>query len=180
MDDREILAALREEGNENYAFNLLVRKYSQRLYWHIRRAVLDHDDADDLLQNTFIKAWKNLPYFREESRLYTWLYRIATNETINFLKSKRLRTMFSMSGYESAFADKLASDPYFSGDEISRRLYRAIAKLPPRQKMIFNMRYFDELKFTEIAEILNRSVGAVKASYHHAYTKIQGFLNEND
>ena len=151
MDDREILDALREEGRENYAFNLLVRKYSQRLYWHIRRAVLDHDEADDLLQNTFIKAWKNLPYFREESRLYTWLYRIATNETINFLKSKRLRTMFSMSGYESAFADKLASDPYFSGDEISRRLYRAIAKLPPRQKMIFNMRYFEELKFTEIA-----------------------------
>ena len=146
MDDREILDALREEGRENYAFNLLVRKYSQRLYWHIRRAVLSHDDADDLLQNTFIKAWKNLPYFREESRLYTWLYRIATNETINFLKSKRLRTMFSMSGYESAFADKLASDPYFSGDEISRRLYRAIAKLPPRQKMIFNMRYFEEPK----------------------------------
>ena len=164
MDDREILAALREEGNENYAFNLLVRKYSQRLYWHIRRAVLDHDDADDLLQNTFIKAWKNLPYFREESRLYTWLYRIATNETINFLKSKRLRTMLSMSGHESSIADRLASDPYFTGDEISRRLYR----------------YFDELKFTEIAEILNRSVGAVKASYHHAFTKMQDILNEND
>ncbi len=180
MDDREILDALREEGRENYAFNLLVRKYSQRLYWHIRRAVLSHDDADDLLQNTFIKAWKNLPYFREESRLYTWLYRIATNETINFLKSKRLRTMFSMSGYESAFADKLASDPYFSGDEISRRLYRAIAKLPPRQKMIFNMRYFEELKFSEIAEILNRSVGAVKASYHHAFTKVHDILSGNN
>ena len=164
MDDREILDALREEGRENYAFNLLVRKYSQRLYWHIRRAVLSHDDADDLLQNTFIKAWKNLPYFREESRLYTWLYRIATNETINFLKSKRLR----------------ASDPYFTGDEISRRLYQAISKLPPRQKMIFNMRYFEELKFTEIAEILNRSVGAVKASYHHAFTKVHDIISGNN
>ncbi|HIZ86617.1 MAG TPA: sigma-70 family RNA polymerase sigma factor [Candidatus Coprenecus pullistercoris] len=179
MDDREILAALRDEDRKDYAFNLLVRKYSRRLYWHIRRAVFDHNDADDLLQNTFIKAWRYLPGFREESGLYTWLYRIATNETINFLKSKRLRTMLSISGHERGLAERIQADPYFNGDEAMARLYRAVIKLPPRQKMIFTMKYFEDMKFTEIAQVLDRSVGAVKASYHHAFTKIQNILNGN-
>ena len=179
-DDREILDALREEGREDYAFNLLVRKYSERLYWHIRRAVIDHDDTDDLLQNTFIKAWKYLPGFREDSRLYTWLYRIATNETINYLRSKRLRTMLPFNGQERAACLRLTEEQGFTGDEITRRLYRAIAQLPPRQKMIFTMRYFNELKFTEIAAIVNRTVGAVKASYHQAHTKLRQILDTED
>ena len=180
MDDREILDALREEGRENYAFNLLVRKYSQRLYWHIRRAVLSHDDADDLLQNTFIKAWKNLPYFREESRLYTWLYRIATNETLNFLRRQRTHGLSGSEPLENILYRKVDDDPYFNGDMLQRELHKAIQKLPPRQKAVFNMRYFEELKFTEIAEILNRSVGAVKASYHHAFTKVHDILSGNN
>lgn len=179
-DDKEILEAFREEGRQDYAFNLLVRKYSERLYWHIRRIVFDHDDADDLLQNTLIKAWKNLPDFREDSRLYTWLYRIATNETLNFLKSKRLKSMLSLTGHERSLYDRFSSDQYFSGDEITRKLYKAMDKLPPRQKTIFVMRYFEELKMDEIAEILHISTGSVKASYHHAYLKVKNFLSEND
>ena len=179
-DDKEILGAFREEGKQDYAFNLLVRKYSERLYWHIRRIVFDHDDADDLLQNTLIKAWKYLPDFREDSGLYTWLYRIATNETLNFLKSKRLKSMLSLTGHESRMYDKFSTDQYFTGNEITRRLYRAMEKLPPRQKTIFVMRYFEDLKMDEIAEILHLSTGSVKASYHHAYLKVKNFLNEND
>lgn len=179
-DDRDILTAFKDEDRRDYAFNLLVRKYSEPLYWHIRRAVMDHDDADDLLQNTLMKAWKYLPEFREESRLFTWLYRIATNETINFLKSRRLKAMISITGHERALSDKYISGPDFNGDEITRKLYRAISKLPPKQKMIFNMRYFEDMKFNDIAEVLKRTPGAVKASYHHAYTKIVKFMNGND
>lgn len=155
-EDREILDAFRQEGKEDYAFNLLVRKYSRDLYWKIRRMVFDHDDADDILQNTLIKAWKYLPDFREESRLFTWLYRIAVNETLNFLKSKRLRTMFSLSGKEKALAEKFIADPYFTGDDITRRLYAGIGKLPPKQKIVFTMRYLDQMKFDEIAQYTER------------------------
>ncbi|HIZ85256.1 MAG TPA: sigma-70 family RNA polymerase sigma factor [Candidatus Coprenecus stercoravium] len=179
-DDREILEAFKDEGRRDYAFNLLVRKYSRSLYWHIRRAVLNHDDADDLLQNTLIKAWRHLPEFREDSRLYTWLYRIATNETINFLRSKRLKTMFSMSGHERELTESLKADPYFHGDDIMARLYGAIAKLPPRQKMVFNMKYFEDMKFTEIAGILDRTTGSVKASYHQAYLKLRHLLDGSE
>lgn len=179
-EDREILDAFRQEGKEDYAFNLLVRKYSRDLYWKIRRMVFDHDDADDILQNTFLKAWKYLPDFREESRLFTWLYRIAVNETLNFLKSKRLRTMFSLTGNEKTLADKFTADPYFTGDEITRRLYAAIGKLPPTQKIVFTMRYFDQMKFDEIATMLNGTTGSVKASYHHAFIKIKRYLGEED
>ena len=179
-EDREILDAFRQEGKEDYAFNLLVRKYSRDLYWKIRRMVFDHDDADDILQNTFLKAWKYLPDFREESRLFTWLYRIAVNETLNFLKSKRLRTMFSLTGNEKTLADKFTADPYFTGDEITRRLYAAIGKLPPKQKIVFTMRYFDQMKFDEIATMLKRTTGSVKASYHHAFIKIKRYLGEED
>ena len=175
-EDKEILDAFRQEGKEDYAFNLLVRRYSRDLYWQIRRMVLDHDDADDLLQNTLIKAWKYLPDFREDCRLYTWLYRIAVNE----LKSKRLRTMFSLTGKERTLAEKFTADPYFSGDEITRRLYAGMEKLPPRQKVIFTMRYFDQMKFDDIAKVLKRTVGSVKASYHHAFVKMKRYLGEED
>lgn len=179
-DDKEILEAFKEEGRQDYAFNLLVRRYSRDLYWRIRRMVFDHDEADDLLQNTLIKAWKYLPDFREDCKLYTWLYRIAVNETLNYLKSKRLKTMFTLTGKEKTLADKFTADPYFNGDEIVRRLYAAIDKLPPKQKIIFTMRYFDGMKFDEIAQVLKQSTGSAKASYHHAYVKIQKFLEDHD
>ncbi len=179
-EDDEILAAYREEGKQNYAFNLLMRKYSERLYWHIRKMVGLHEDADDLLQNTWIKAWKNLPDFREESGLYTWLYRIATNETLSFLKREKIRNMFSGGYNDISLAEKYCIGVEFEGKEILRKLYRAIATLPPKQRAVFNLRYFEEMKYEEISEIMGVTVGALKASYHHAYMKIQKILEEQD
>ena len=178
LTDAELVGLALEQNQAAYI--VLYTRYNTGVRAHIARYVSLQEDIEDICLESFQKAFSQIATYNPEYKFSTWLYRIATNETINFLKSKRLRTMLSMSGHESSIADRLASDPYFTGDEISRRLYQAISKLPPRQKMIFNMRYFDELKFTEIAEILNRSVGAVKASYHHAFTKMQDILNEND
>lgn len=178
MDDKDLLDLYKEDGKENYAFNLIVGKYSERLYWHIRKMVASHDDANDLLQNTFIKAWKALPEFREESRLFTWLYRIATNEVLTFLKRKQLRSFLSLTDYSKKLENVVESDTYFNGDAAQKALHKAILKLPEKQRIVFNMRYFDELKYEEISEILGTSVGALKASYHHATRKIQESLQE--
>lgn len=178
MDDKDILILFREEGKENYAFNLIVRKYSERLYWHIKKMVISHNDANDLLQNTFIKAWNALPEFREESRLFTWLYRIATNEVLTFLKKKQLRSFLSLTDYSRQLENVLESDIYFNGDKTQKALQKAILKLPEKQRIVFNMRYFDELKYEEISEILGTSVGALKASYHHAAKKIEESIQE--
>jgi RNA polymerase sigma factor (sigma-70 family) len=180
VDDKEILSIYHEGGREEYAFNLIVRKYSERLYWHIRKLVSDHEEANDLLQNTLVKVWRFLPDFREESQLFTWLYRIATNETLSFLKKERLKYTFSLTDYESVLAEKLEADPYFNGDNIQRELYKSIGKLPPKQRVVFNMRYFEEMKYEDIAEVLGGSVGSLKASYHHAFTKIQKSLEDAD
>lgn len=168
-----------KEGRQEYAFNLLVREYSERLYWHIRKLTCDHDDANDLLQVTLVKAWQNLPTFREDSKLYTWLYRIATNETLTFLKKKRVRSYFLLSNYEKTLENKLQADTSFNGDKLQLALQREIIKLPDRQKAVFTLRYFQQLKYEEISEILDTSVGSLKASYHHAYTKIKRAL-ENE
>ena len=178
-EDKEIIEIYRQEGREEYAFNLLVRKYSERLYWHIRKLTCSHDDANDLLQTTLVKIWQNLPTFREESKLYTWLYRIATNETLTFLKKKRLVSLLSLSDYNSILENKLHSDKYFNGDKLQLALHRAIIKLPDKQRAVFNLRYFQQLKYEDISEIMNTSVGALKASYHHAYQKIKTQL-ENE
>ena len=172
-EDKEIIEIYRQEGREEYAFNLLVRKYSERLYWHIRKLTCSHDDANDLLQTTLVKIWQNLPTFREESKLYTWLYRIATNETLTFLKKKRLVSYLSLSDYDSILENKLQSDKYFNGDKLQLALQRAILKLPDKQRAVFNLRYFQQMKYEDISEIMNTSVGALKASYHHAYQKIK-------
>lgn len=177
MEDTEILNLYRA-GEEQQAFNLIMRKYNERLYWHIRKIVCDHDDANDLLQNTLIKVWNSLGSFREDSKLYTWLYRIATNEAITFLNKKKLRCALSMSDYSSKLENKLIADPYFNEDKIKIALNKAIAKLPTKQGIVFNMRYFDEMKYEEISEILGISVGSLKASYHHAYNKIKAYLKE--
>lgn len=178
MEDKEILNLYKEEGKQEYAFNLLVRKYSERLYWHIRKLTCSHDDANDLLQTTLVKIWKYLPEFREESKLYTWLYRIATNETLTFLKKRRLSAALSLSNYETILENKLKSDSSFNGDKLQMALQKAILKLPDKQRAVFNLRYFQEMKYEEISDVLNTSVGALKASYHHAYQKIKNELEE--
>ncbi len=176
FSDQELLEKFREEGSKHYAFNLLMKKYQQRLYWHIRRIVIDHDDSNDIIQNVFIKVWKALDGFRSDSQLYTWLYRIATNESITFLNSKKKRFTISFDDVEHELADHLASDPLFTGDKIQLKLQQAILTLPPQQRLVFNMKYFDGMKYEQIAEILNTSVGGLKANYHHAVKKIEKYI----
>jgi RNA polymerase sigma factor (sigma-70 family) len=176
--DRELLQQFREGSNRNYAFNLIVRKYQERLYWHIRKMLISHEDTDDVLQNTFIKAFEGLDRFREDASLFTWLYRIATNESLSFLKKKR-GTLLPLGKNLESLEKTLESDVYFSGDEIQKKLQKAIIRLPEKQRLVFNMKYFDELKYEEISEILKTSVGALKASYHHALKKLEQYLRED-
>jgi len=161
-----------ESGQYERAFSEIVHLYSQRLYWHIRKMVLLHDDADDILQNTLLKAWTGLPSFRWQSQLYTWLYRIATNEVLTFLKK-------SKSLQQIPLEDRLDADPQlFNGDDMQKALQKAILSLPPKQRLVFNMRYFDEIKYEDMSRILGTSQGALKASYHHAASKIQEMLKD--
>lgn len=178
--DRNIIADLKDGAKRNRAFQALVDEYKERLYWHIRKIVICHDDADDILQNTFVKAWRGIENFREESGLYTWLYRIATNESITFINSKKKRSLVPLSENGEFLMDNLISDPYFEGDEIQLKLQKAILRLPEKQRIVFNMKYFDEVKYDDMSRILDTSVGALKASYHHAVKKIEKYLNETD
>ncbi|MBQ0122861.1 MAG: RNA polymerase sigma factor [Bacteroidales bacterium] len=171
MTDKEILD-LYNSGERKQAFNVIVRTYGEKLYYHIRRMVAIHEDADDCLQNTLIKAWNALETFRGDCGLYTWLYRIATNETITFLRKQRLRGFFS----PVDFAERLSADPTFNGDKLQAALQKAIAKLPPKQRAVFTMRYWDELPYEQISEILGTSIGALKASYHHADKKVKEWV----
>ncbi len=178
LNDKELVRQFREGSNPNYAFNLIVRKYQKRLYWHVRKMVISHQDADDVLQNTFIKAFGALGRFREDASLFTWLYRIATNESLTFLKRKR-GLLLPIGTYLKHLENALESDAYCSGDEIQMKLQKAILKLPAKQRLVFNMKYFDEMKYEQISEILNTSVGALKASYHHALKKLERYLAED-
>jgi RNA polymerase sigma factor (sigma-70 family) len=177
--DGELLEQFRNEDSRNYAFNLLMKKYQQRLYWHIRKIVIDHEDANDVIQNTFIKVWKSLDGFREDSQLYTWLYRIATNESITLLNQKKKRFFIPFHDVEYELSNHLTNDVYFSGDRIQLKLQQAILKLPTQQRIIFNMKYFDNMKYEEISEVLKVTVGALKASYHHAVKKIEKYIKED-
>ena len=178
FDDQDILNIYHEGGKEEYAFNLLVRKYSERLYWHIRQLVLDHEQTNDLLQNTLVKAWKYLPDFRGDSKLFTWLYRIATNEVLNYLRKKKLMSLISFGNISASMERKIDEDPSFNGDTIQRELHKAIQRLPEKQRLVFSLRYFDEMKYEDISEITGTSTGALKASYHHAYNKIKEELQK--
>jgi len=163
---------------EKLVFEDLIRDYKEKLYWHIRRMVVSHDDADDVLQNTFIKVYKNLDNFKGESQVYTWLYRIATNETITFLNKRAKFLKLSNESLQQTLVSNLTSDPYFDGDAAQLKLQEAINLLPPKQKQVFIMKYYEDLQYNEIAEVLNTSEGALKASYHHAVKKItQHVLN---
>jgi RNA polymerase sigma-70 factor (ECF subfamily) len=175
----DLIVKLHNPNTRNQAFSVLVNTHQERLYWHIRRMVVGHDDTDDILQNTFIKAFRALDNFRGESQLYTWLYRIATNETISFLKSKRLKMFVSFESAENHFAQHLEADSELSGDSIQGKLQRAILKLPDKQRLVFNMKYYEEMKYEEMSEILGTSVGALKASYHHAVKKIERYVLEH-
>ncbi|REJ83541.1 MAG: RNA polymerase sigma factor [Bacteroidetes bacterium] len=179
FSDSEILEKFRDEKSKHYAFNLLVDKYRQRVYWHIRRILIDHEDANDVVQDVFLKVWFALDNFREESKLFTWLYRIATNESISFLNKKRKRFFIPLVNVEYQLAQSLEQDVLFTGDKIQKLLQQAILKLPTQQRIIFNMKYFDGLKYEEISEVLGLSVGGLKASYHHAVKKIEKFMENH-
>ncbi len=177
-NEGELINALRDPKTCRQAFATVVSEYSERLYWQIRKMVLVHEDADDILQDTFIKAWTNIDNFRGDSKLSTWLYRIAINESITFLNKKRKQNNVSMDDDDSFLLNTLESDTYFDGDEAQLLLQKAILTLPEKQRIVFQMKYFKELKYEEMSEILNTSVGALKASYHHATKKIEKFLSE--
>lgn len=178
--DNELLEQFRDESKRYNAFSAMVARYRERLYWHIRKMVIVHEDADDVLQNTFVKAWKGLETFRGEAQLYTWLYRIATNESITFLNQKRSRQMMPLEDAEYLLSQSLHYDAYFSGDELQLQLQKAILTLPEKQRIVFNMKYFDETPYEEMSEILGTSVGALKASYHHAVKKIKEWFELKD
>lgn len=177
--DKELLAKFRQEDTRNYAFNMLVREYQKRLYWHIRKILIDHDDTNDVLQNVFVKVWRNLDGFKGESQLYTWLYRIATNESITFLNQKKKRAGVPLDEASGFLGVSLQSDSHFKGDEIQAKLQQAILTLPDKQRIVFNMKYFDNMKYEEMSTILETSVGALKASYHHAVKKIESYLTKH-
>ena len=177
--DAQLLEIFSEPARRENAFNLIVGKYQERLYWHIRKIVIDHDDTDDILQNTFIKAWNGLADFRQDSGLYTWLYRIATNESLTFLNQKKRRFLLPLVSIEKQLSDSLNSDEYFNGDELQMKLQKALLTLPEKQRIVFNMKYFDEMKYEDLAEILGTSVGALKASYHHAVKKVEKYMLEH-
>jgi len=159
---------------------LILQKYQKQIYWHVRRLVIDADDADDVSQETFIKVWKALPEFREQSQLYTWIYRIATNEALSFLRKKRNKYFFPIVDVEKELSEKIKNDNYFfKGDEIERKLNLALLQLPEKQRIVFNMRYYDAMKYEEISQVLGTSVGALKASYHLAAKKIEKILIED-
>lgn len=162
------------------AFSEVVRSYQERLYWHIRKMVLSHEDANDVLQNTFMKAWNGLDGFRGDSQVSTWLYRIATNETLTFLANKRMRNLNSIDDVEDVLLQNLKADSYFNGNEIQLKLQEAILTLPEKQRLVFNMKYFDDITYEQMESITGTSVGALKASYHHAVKKIEKFFEEEE
>lgn len=174
--EEALVNKLKQKESQAKAFEVLVNTYKERLYWHIRRIVLNHDDADDVLQNTFIKVYKNIESFKGDSKLYSWMYRIATNESLTFLKQKSKKMGISDEELKVSLVENLQSDVYFEGDEIQLKLQQAMATLPDKQKLVFTMKYFQEMKYEEISEVLETSVGALKASYHLAVKKIETYL----
>ena len=174
-DVKNILSFIKHEETFEKGFRLIVSAYKERLYWLIRRIVISHDDTDDVLQDTFVKIWQNLPKYRGDAGLYTWLYRIAVNESLGFLKKKK-RLILGLSDYGEVLAQKLESDVYFNGDEFQLKLQKALLNLPDQQRLVFNLKYFEDMKYKDIAKILNKSEGGLKANYHHAVKKIEEFI----
>lgn len=179
-DEEAIIEQLYKQDTVREAFGKIVEHYSQPLYWQIRRMVIDHDDANDVLQNTFIKAWGNIESFRGDAKLSTWLYKIAINESVTFINKKKALNNLSIDDDNLFLTNNLVADKFFDGNEAQVKLQKAIATLPDKQRLVFNMRYYDEMKYEDMSEILGTSVGALKASYHHAVKKIEAFFSERD
>ena len=177
--DTELVQLFLDEDTRNYAFELIVKKYQEKLYWHIRKMMISHDDTNDVLQNTMINAYNGLKNFREEASLFTWLYRIATNEALSAIKRKKRGLFLNLDDVRSQLERSLTEDPYVNGDDIQIKLQKAILALPEKQRLVFNMKYFDEMKYEDISEILKTSVGALKASFHHAVKKIEKYFEED-
>jgi RNA polymerase sigma factor (sigma-70 family) len=176
LDDKELLIQFREPATKERSFTLIIKKYQQKLYWHIRRMVIEHEDANDVLQNMFIKVWNGLENFREDSQLYTWLYRIATNECLTFLEQRKKRSSVSLSDVETGLGNRLKADQHFDANKLEWKLQAAIQQLPEKQRIVFNLRYYDEMPYEKMSEVLETSEGALKASYHHAVKKIEDFI----
>ncbi|MBS1733149.1 MAG: sigma-70 family RNA polymerase sigma factor [Bacteroidetes bacterium] len=176
LDDKELLLQFKDEATREAAFTRIIKKYQEKLYWHIRRMVVEHEDANDVLQNMFIKVWKSLENFREDSQLYTWLYRIATNESLTFLQQQKKRSSISIDDEESPLTNKIKSDDHFDANKLEWKLQLAIQKLPEKQRAVFNLRYYEEMPYEEMSRVLETSEGALKASYHHAVKKIEEYI----
>ena len=179
IDETQLLEQLKSENQKNKAFKALISLYKERLYWHIRNIVKSHDDTDDVLQNTFIKVYKNIHNFKGDSKLFSWLYRIATNESITFINKNAKRLHVTSEEIQQLAINNLASDVYFEGDAIQLKLQKAIATLPEKQRLVFNMKYFEDIKYKDMADILETSEGALKASYHIAVKKIEAYLTKD-
>ncbi len=179
MEDKELLEKIRNPESKTNGFNLLVKKYQEKVYWIIRKMVIDHDDTNDLTQDVFIKIWKNIGNFRADAQLFTWIYRIATNECLNFLKKKQRRYFIPWHDAQSELIGKIDNSSLIGGDEVQRKLQKALLSLPDKQRLVFNLKYFDEMKYEEISEITDTSIGSLKASYHHAVKKIENIINED-
>jgi len=176
VDEITLVEQLQDVQTKEQAFRVLIKQYKERLYWHIRKIVISHDDADDVLQNTFIKVFRGIDNFKQDSKLYSWMYRIATNESITFLNKRAKERNVDITEIKQDLVTSLSSDDWFTGDEIQLILQKAVATLPEKQQLVFNMKYFDNMKYDEISDILETSVGALKASYFHAVKKIEKYI----
>lgn len=174
--DDELLFQFQQKETKEKAFEQIIKKYQERLYWHVRRMVVDHSDADDVLQNTFIKVWKYLDNFRGDSKLYTWLFRVATNESITFINKQKKRAVTSIDQEDQVLINKLKGDADFDAKKAEWKLQMAIQTLPEKQKAVFNLRYYDEMPYEEMSKVLDTSVGALKANYHHAAKKVEEYI----
>ena len=177
--DALLLQQFRQPETKEAAFTTIIKKYQERLYWHIRRMVVDHEDANDVLQNVFIRVWNGLANFKEESQLYTWLYRIGTNECLTFLENRKKRSAVSLSDVENGLSNKIIADKHFDPNKLEWKLQLAIQHLPEKQRIVFSLRYYDEMPYEEMSRVLETSEGALKASYHHAVKKVEDFIKNH-
>jgi len=176
MQDAELLSEFRNPSTKEKAFTAIIKKYQEKLYWHIRRMVVEHEDANDVLQNVFIRVWNGLENFREDSQLYTWLYRIGTNECLTFMEQRKRKSSVSLSDVESNLSNSIKADKYFDPNKLEWKLQLAMQQLPEKQRIVFNLRYYDEMPYEQMSKVLETSEGALKASYHHAVKKIEDFI----